>query len=594
MRDKSSNLRPKAQLALALDHHQRGELRVAIDLYRTVLRLDPDNSDALHYLGVAQLQQGHYRRASDLISRAIELNPRNAHCHNNLGEVWRQQDNIEAAMPCFQRALSLAPNYAQANHNLGLCYAALGKLDQAVEWFTTALAHEPGSIESHLALANIYSMRREFAKAASAFESALALNPAVASTEEAFGRVLHELGESERARAAFDRALELEPERASVHCSRGESFLVEGDMYSAVAHFKRCIECDPVHGLAWEKLAGAAKFIPLGSQVLEALETRANDSSLSDEQRKPLYFAFGTILDSQARHEQAFEYFRRANNIARSRLQYDQSTHEARVNHIIDVFNGERITAGLAGANTSDTPVFVVGMARSGTSLLEQIIASHPQAHGAGELEFFSHLKFNRATSESTDYIHLMEEVTPQFVTSFTRGYLTRLREKDETGAKRIVDKMPDNYLHLGLIAMASPNATILHSCRNALDVCLSIYFTNFSFGNRYACNLNDLGHYYFHYARLMKHWHQVLPGRIYDVSYESIVSDQTAQTQRLLDVLNLPWNDACLRFFETQRQVRTASQWQVRQPIYANSVGRAKHYRKYVGELKKAIAGAN
>ena len=371
------------------------------------------------------------------------------------------------------------------------------------------------------------------------------------------------------------------PRRASVHCRLGGSLLVDGEIEAALESFKRCIECDPAYGNAWERLADAAKFVPLPRQLLEDLEHRINDSGLSDNQRISLWFAFGTLLDTQVFYDQAFGYFQRANDLSRRRFQYDKSIHEARVNRTMQVFDDKRIAAGLEGANSSETPIFIVGMARSGTSLL---------VYGAGELEFFSYLKFNNPSGESTDYRNLMDAVTPELVASITTGYLSRLREQDTRGAKRIVDKMPDNYLHLGLIALLFPRATILHSCRDAMDVCVSNYFTNFSFGNRHACDLHELGHYYYHYARLMKHWHQVLPGRIFDVHYESIVNNQIAETRRILALIGLPWSDACLHYFEHKRPVRTASQWQVRQPLYASSIGRAKQYRQHLGALSSTL----
>ena len=248
---------------------------------------------------------------------------------------------------------------------------------------------EPTSFESYLALGNVYRSPREFAHAVGAFETALGLNPDVASVQESYGQALVELGKGERARAAFARALELDPERASVHYTLGESLLVDGEIDSALESFKRCLHCDPTYGHAWERLADAAKFLPLAPELLEDLENRVNDTHLSDNQRISLWFAFGTLLDSQALGDRAFGYFQRANTLARRRFKYDKSTHEARVDRTIEVFDGKRIAKGFAGANPSDTPVFIVGMARSGTSLLEQIIASHPQAHGDGELDFF-------------------------------------------------------------------------------------------------------------------------------------------------------------------------------------------------------------
>ena len=579
-------------LATALAHHQHGEIARAIDLYRVVVQNAPDNTDALHYLGVAQLQRGNHRRAGELIARAIELNPHDPHYHNNLGEVWRQEKDLSAAIACYRRALELSPDYPEANHNLGLCLAALGELDEAVEGFKAALASAPESVESHLALANAYLGQREFSKAAGSFGAGLALNPDIASAQEAYGQVLDELGEGGSARAAFCRALELDPALASAHCHLGVSLLVEGDFPGAIASFKRCIESDPGNGLAWEKLAESARFVPLETKLLDVLETHINDANLSDDQLKPLCFAFGKVLDAQDRHEQAFRYFERGNDIQRRRFRYDAARHQTRIDRIVEVFSAERIAEGLAGANPSDTPVFIVGMARSGTSLLEQILASHPQVHGAGELEFFPRLKLKDVAGDASGYIDLMDALGAETVSSMTEGYLACLHQRDTSGAQRVIDKMPDNYLHLGLIAMAFPNATIVHACRQALDVCVSIYFTNFTFGNRYACDLLELGRYYHQYARLMNHWHRVLPGRIHDVSYESLVSGQVPQTQRLVQVVNLPWDSACLRFFETERPVRTASQWQVRQPMYTDSVGRWKSYEVYLERLREGLAG--
>ena len=305
-----------------------------------------------------------------------------------------------------------------------------------------------------------------------------------------------------------------------------------------------------------------------------------------------LRLAAADLLDAAGRYDEAFAFATRANNLRR--VAYDSAANEATIDRLITYWTRRRMACLPKAAYRSDKPVFIVGMPRSGTSLVEQIVASHPLVHGAGELDFLYRVlsgAFGMLNSTEDDFPGSLDGLSIAKADGLAQIYLEPLIALNPAAA-RITDKMPLNFVHLGLIALLLPDARVIHCRRDPLDTCLSCYMTPFNGGNDFKYTLSSLGHFYRQYERLMAHWKQVLDLPILDVSYEQVIADPEGQSRKMIEFLDLPWDDRCLSFHETRRPVGTASVQQVRRPIYQSSVERFRHYEKYLGPLKSALAG--
>ena len=303
-----------------------------------------------------------------------------------------------------------------------------------------------------------------------------------------------------------------------------------------------------------------------------------------------LRYAASELLDKLGRYDEAFAQATGANVLRRP--PYDPAIHQQTFDRLIAYFTRERITALPRAEHRSQKPVFIVGMPRSGTSLVEQILASHPSIHGAGELDFINRVfagTLSMLSATANDYPACLDRLTVDIANGMAEIYLRPLIALDP-GAERITDKLPLNFLHLGLIALLLPDAHVIHCRRDPLDTCLSCYMTEFALANDFKYDLTHAGLFYRLYERLMEHWKSVLDIPILDVDYEQMIAEPEVQSRRLIEFVGLPWDEQCLRFHESKRAVITASTQQVREPIYNSSVQRWRHYEKFLGPLKTAL----
>jgi len=322
---------------------------------------------------------------------------------------------------------------------------------------------------------------------------------------------------------------------------------------------------------------------------MEALDLQGD---LSEEQRLFLDFALSRLAEQGQRYDEAFRYLTAANRLARKQTHYDVARMEVFFKDTRTVFSREFFARRTGFGLLDRTPIFIVGMMRSGSSLVEQILASHPDVHGAGELTDLKQIiyYFDGALNLQA-YPDQVPDLGADQVAARAREYLRRLRDRGGE-ALRVTDKMPGNFRYLGMIHLLFPRAKIIHCRRHPLDVCLSCYRLYFSGAHPYAYNLRELGHYYRLYEGLMQHWHNVMPGAIHDIQYESLVADQEAETRRLLDFCELPWHSGCLDFHKSERAVMTASLSQVREPIYHSSLQKWQAYEACLGPLIEALGG--
>jgi len=498
-----------------------------------------------------------------------------------LGNDHFAKGEYAEAIVCYRDLIRSNPRHAEACNNLGAALCRLGSYKEAEDCFSDAIGIKPDYAEAHCNLGNVLRWRGLIPESEISLRRALELNPSYLDARANLGLTLIFLGRVRDAASRFKKVLKVAPGHIDALLGMAEVASVEGRFDEAEAMFKRVLKVNPKVPNAWAALAGLRKMKPSDSAWLEGAEEMAA-SGIAPLHEAIVRFAIGKYCDDVEDFKRAFDSYKRANELLKPLAgRYERSARAAFVDDVIRVYTREAVSRGGSSGSVSTKPVFVVGMMRSGTSLAEHIIASHPSAKGAGELPFWG-------------------DVVRKYEPSIRRGLLDEALRKEladaylrilETypDALRVVDKSPTNTGHLGVIHSVFPNARVIYMRRDPIDTCLSCYFQNFSLALNFALDLSDLAHYYQEHRRLIAHWRAVLPpGTILDVPYEGLVANPEEWTRKILDFLDLPWDDRCLDFHRTQRPVVTASSWQVRQKVYHNSVGRWRNYEKFIGPLSR------
>ena len=559
-----------------------GRLDEAVAHYRHALRFSPDFAEAHNNLGHALLDLGRFGDAAASCRRAAELKPGLAEAHDNLGSAQLALGRIDDALASHRRALEIEPDFAEAHSNLGNLWLELGRIEEALASQRRALEIDPNMAGAHNNLGNALRTLGKLEDAAASYHRALEINPRFVEACCNLGVTLRLQGRTAEAQASCRRALGINPQSAAALVALADASADIGQFAQAERLFKRAIAIQPDSPESWAGLARLRKMTVADVAWL-AQAQRIAAKGLPPRHEICLRHAIGKYFDDVQDCEQAFVHFRRANELTSlRRAKHDRARLTQTVDDITRSWDRNRVNRHRNHGSESERPVFIVGMLRSGTSLAEQILASHPDVFGAGELTFWSAAW--AAHGMSPGNAEMSDSLLCRLADDYLRSLLTL-----SGGALRVIDKMPTNFPFLGLIHAALPNARIIHMRRNPLDTCLSIYMQQFETAVSYANDLDDLAHYYGEYLRLMDHWRSTLPANvILDVSYEGLVSDQEGWTRRMLEFIGLPWDSRCLDFHRTERTVLTASQWQVRQKLNASSIGRWRRYEKFLAPLSK------
>lgn len=558
-----------------------GQILDAARCYRLAVEARPDNPVILCNLGNAHRLLGLLEEARICLRRAIALDPMLGIAHSYLGLVHGALGQHEAAVADFRQAIELNPVDTAAMNCLGGVLRDVGRRRDAVAAFEQAIAVNPSSAESYCNLGDVLFEMRRVSAAVDCYRRALTLQPRYAPAHLSLGLALRQQRHPADAEASCRAALDIDPNYVQALSSLGELRADRGEFAEAEALFSKAIAIDPEFYSAFASIATHRKLTLADSEWRRGVESLlAKRLPLTAE--VSLRYALGKYFDDVREYDDAFANFARANELTkRYGAVYDRAQFSALVDRIINRFQPGSMRECRGAGSASEQPVIIMGMPRSGTSLAEQILASHPAVFGAGELTFW-HGAYRRLEETSPDGI-----ADQSLFGSMARSYLERLAELSG-GATRVVDKMPANFLYAGLIHAVFPNARIIHMQRDPLDTCLSIYFQNFFNIGPYANDLGDLAHYYREYLRVTGHWRATLPATAFlDVPYEALTEDQEVWTRRMLDFIGLPWDPRCLNFQDTNRVVITASKWQVRQKIYRASMGRWKNYEKFLGPLQ-------
>jgi tetratricopeptide (TPR) repeat protein len=559
-----------------------GQLDAAVASYRQALALNPDFAEAHNNLGNALLDLKQPDDAVASYRRALALSPKFPEAHNNLGNALRDLGQLTDALASYQRALALSPNFPEAQHNVGNALRAVGRLDEAIASYRRALALRADFAEAHNSLGNALLDLGQLDQAEASYRRAVAIKPDFAEAYSNLAITLRVQGRAREAEASCRRALEINPRLAAVFPVLAELHADRGQFSEAEALLQRAIAIDPQSPEGWAGVARLRRMTHADADWL-AQAQRLAAQPLLPRHELLLQYAIGKYFDDVGDYEQAFSHYQRANELTRQcRGRHDRQQLTQAADRIIATYDRDWVDRARPGANASALPVIVVGMPRSGTTLVEQIIASHPLAFGAGELPYWS----DAAAKVQASALHA--DTNGSITGKLADDYLRVLASAAaQAPIERVVDKMPVNFLWLGLIHAALPNARIIHLQRNPLDTCLSIYFQHFESAYSYANDLEDLAHAYSEYLRVMDHWRASLPaGTMLEVPYEALVADQHGWTRRMLEFIGLPWDARCIEFHQTSRTVITTSRWQVRQKISATSVGRWRHYERFLGPL--------
>ena len=498
-------------------------------------------------------------------------------------------------MASYQQALRLRPGFAEGYNDLGNAWQHLGEWDRAVECLREAVRLKPSLGPAYNSLGNVLRGQGKLAAAAEAFQQALRLQPDNVDIVYRLGVTLHELGDMDRAVECYRQVLRLKPGYADAMNSLATAYKEQGLLDEAIALFRETLQRQPDHALAFYNLSkfAAEGRCQFAAHELDRVRGFMASGSYSASDRSQFGFGLGTVLHKQGLYEEAFGYFKEANDLRRRILQerhgaFDAAGHEKLVDRVIKTYDPAYFAEVRGWGTATDLPIFIVGMPRSGSTLVEQILSSHPQVFGAGELGEVPLFITRIVVDANPDLYATPVLPTRGAALDLATAYLERMAKLGK-GAARVTIKTLQNYLHLGVIATLFPGARVIHCRRDPFDVCLSCYFQNFQ-NIDFASSLEDIGNYYRAYEKLMAHWSRVLPLEIHDVANEDLIHHQEAVTRKMLAYCGLEWDERCLTFFNTRRVVQTASSVQVRKPISGQALGRWKHYRDHLGPLFQAL----
>jgi len=577
---------------LAFIHDRLGNSGRLIKAFRQLLALQPGNFNACSNLGLALLGNGELSEAIACYRKAIQIDNNNADAFYNLALALQKNGEPGEAIPYYRQALRIRPNWPEALNNLSLTLRATGNLNDAINLLEEFVAAYPSTIKLLYLLAETYDEDCQFTKALHTYHDALNLDPANATTLSRIAGILLNQGKIDSALDYSRRALQLEPGNTDFQAGLIDIYESTGNYTEACSHLLPLLENKPVPIKIALKFASLCHHLDKCTEATELLVSRLEDKDPSVADKRQIHFALGKLLDSEKRYGSAFSHFQQANALVK--YNFDAARFSSLIQVLINAFSVENMPLLPRVTGKTDCPalVFIVGMPRSGTSLVEQIIATHSKVFGAGELDIIP--RFVASLGSKMSYPQSPSSLNRETLERFSGHYREVTGKLHDKEARLVTDKMPENFLHLGLIEMLFPDAKIIHCTRDPLDTCLSCYFQEFRGTHHYAYKLPDLGAYYRQYQRVMAHWSRVLTLPIIEVRYEEMVKNTEAVSRSIFGFLGLEWEEQCLKFYHSRRFVGTASRQQVKKPIYPDSVGRWKNYEPYLGPLKSALDNGN
>jgi tetratricopeptide (TPR) repeat protein len=550
------------------------------------LSLDPNNAETLNNLGNTLKRLGFAAEAEKRWNAALRLKPTYAEAYSNLSNLLNDQGEYGPAEAAALKALELNPRLADAYINLAGVATARHRYADALHWVDSLIAFAPMHARALAARALTLKELDRLDEAMDSAKRAIAAAPDSPEAHNAEGQVCQAMGRFEQALAAYDRAAALPgPAQQDAISNRASLFMEFGEQAEARAAFEAAAKVFP-HSAQILFNQTDLKRLELGDPLIAQMQALLAREGISVADRTTLHFGLGKAYLDLGDSTQAFHHYDEGNRLKRATFVYDSAATELWMARIAEVFSPALLDAKADLGARSDLPIFVVGMPRSGTTLVEQILASHSMVHGAGELT-----RLQVLIDEGLDFPDAVRALPPERLKAMGEAYLAYVMSM-AAGKRHVVDKMPANFTRAGMIRLILPEARIIHCRRDPIDTCLSGYTKLFASEQAFAYDQTEIGRFYRAYQALTAHWRETLPtSHFLEVHYEAVVDDLDGQARRMLEFLGLPWSDSVLRFHETVRPVRTASSNQVRQPIYRSSAGR---WRKHEAQLQRLVAALN
>lgn len=570
-----------------------GRYAEAERFFRQAAKSPSDHPLALAGLAGSLRMQGKLAEAGKTITIAVTRYPTNAQCHLEAGMLAMGTRQLGQAEGSLRQSLMFDPGLVQAAVALSRLYQMRNELPAARAVLAQARPHAPESNELTREMARLCAREGMLTESAGFYAKAVQVEPSNPDLLFEYATALRVRGDHERAIELFKRAIELKPSLTEAKAGLADSLESLGRTDDAQAVVNACIAAKETHPALADiagRIARRTGRIEEALRYIDLTLSRVRNDPTSKAFRAYVLFRAGSLYEQIDEYDKAFDCYRQAN--ATYPADFNPAQYTNTIDQLIATFSASNLPTLARSDNQNPMPIFIVGMPRSGTSLVEQILASHPDVYGAGELEDFARLAIGlgRRLNFPTAYPQCIPFVTTEQANELATIHIKRLTEIGN-GAPRVTDKLPHNFSHIGLISRLLPGAKIIHCTRHPVDTCLSCYATPLSPAHNYSNRLTHLAQAYTQYRRLMDHWHTVIDMPILDVEYESVVADQEMWTHTLLDFCNLPWHDDCMRFYETKRVTRTASMDQVNRPIYTSSVHRYKKFEKHLGPLIEALA---
>ena len=616
---------PNALRLSGISSIEQGKPEIALIPLRKAIKIAPDFAQAHEDLGTAWFLLSELKKSEVCLKAALKLDPSKFSAWKSLGDLLSDQGKDKEANKAYEKALSTNSNYkdltkamtlvrkgqtgeaekiykqilkddpnnVDALRLLGLLAAKGGSLDQGIMILKKCTEIAPDYALAWENLANIYRQKEGFEnldKSIYCFKKATKLRPNWAEGWAGLGTVLTRSSLHNEGINAYQKSITIKEEQPRVHLSLGHVYKTTGKQEQSIASYHKAIKHYEIFGEAYWSLANL-KTYNFSNEEINSMELQITKEDLPEREKVHFLFALGKAYEDLKDYKRSINFYNEGNDLNRGRSSYDPKAVEAISKRIIKFFNKRFIRDKSDSGDLSPDPIFIVGLPRSGSTLIEQILSSHSKVEGTMELPNMLNMarRLGSGTKDQTSYPEILAKLSTSEIESLGKQYIS------ETKIIRsefpfFIDKMPNNFSHIGLIHLILPNAKIIDARRDPLDTCFSCYKQLFARGQMFTYDFNELARYYVNYIKLMDHWDEVLPGKVYRVFYENIVENQEEETKKLLEFCNLSFEEKCLKFYETKRAVKTASSEQVRQPIYRKSINHWKNYEPFLEELKKGL----